>query len=111
MMKKLFDYRLLMLLMAFLLPSVVNAQNAYIRVWDVGNDQFEMGGHSATGSVHSWKQTWPGSKFTNFINSSTKKLYLQPYINNSGDRRTLSTTPKRKSMLYITEVLKESPLL
>lgn len=84
MMKKLFDYRLLMLLMAFLLPSVVNAQKAYIRVWDVGNDQFEMGGHSATGSVHSWKQTWPGSKFTNFISSTTKKLYLQPYIDNSG---------------------------
>jgi len=73
-----------MLLMAFLLPSVVNAQKAYIRVWDVGNDQFEMGGHSATGNVHSWKQTWPGSKFTNFINSSTKKLYLQPYIDYSG---------------------------
>lgn len=34
MMKKLFDYRLLMLLMAFFLPSVVNAQNAYIRVWN-----------------------------------------------------------------------------
>ena len=85
MMKKLFDYRLLMLLMAFLLPSVVHAQNAYIRVWNnTGNTQYSMGGHSATGNVHSWKQTWPGSNFTNYINSSTKKLYLQPYIDNSG---------------------------
>ncbi len=85
MMKKLFDYRLLMLLMAFFLPSVVNAQNAYIRVWNnTVNTQFSMGGHSASGTVHSWKETWPGSKFTNFINSSTKKLYLQPYIDYSG---------------------------
>lgn len=81
MMKKLFDYRLLMLLMAFFLPSVVHAQNAYIRVWNSTiNTQFSMGGHSATGSIHTWKQTWPGSQFANFIDPTTKLMSLQPYI-------------------------------
>lgn len=94
MMKKLFDYRLLMLLMAFLLPSVVHAQNAYIRVWNnTVNTQYSMGGHSASGTVHSWKETWPGSKFTNYINSTTKKLSLQPYID-WGSGYYYHSTPK-----------------
>jgi hypothetical protein len=94
MMKKLFDYRLLMLLMAFLLPSVVHAQNAYIRVWNnTVNTQFSMSGHSASGTVHSWKETWPGSQFANFIDPTTKLMSLQPYID-WGSGYYYHSTPK-----------------